>query len=129
MEYLAHIFVCGSLFLAIDAAWIGGVANRFYKDNLSGLLARKPNLAAAFVFYVIYLAALLYFALEPALYHHDFPFLLKHAVFFGFAAYATYDLTNLATLKNWPLKLAVVDIIWGTVLTTGVAAAGYAIFP
>lgn len=129
MEFLAHIFVCGCLFALIDAAWIAGVANRFYKDNLHGLLADRPNFVAAFVFYIIYLWALLYFAVEPGLYHNDFPYLLKHAVFLGFAAYATYDLTNLATLKKWPLKLAVVDIIWGTVLTVGVAAAGYAIFP
>ena len=119
----------GCVFLAIDAVWISVVANRFYKDQLHGLLAEKPNLVAAFVFYVVYLWGLLYFALEPALYANDFPYLLKHAAFYGFACYATYDLTNLSTLKKWPLKLALIDIAWGTAVTTAVAVAGYVIFP
>lgn len=129
MNYLAHIFVAGAIFLAIDALWIAVVANRFYKDQLHGLLAEKPKFVPAAIFYVIYLCGLLYFAVEPALLTDDFPYLVKHAAFFGFACYATYDLTNLSTLKKWPLKLTLVDIAWGTSITTVVAMATYAIFP
>ncbi len=129
MNFLAHFFVAACVFLAIDAVWIAVVANRFYKDQLHGLLAKKPNFVAAAVFYAIYLWALLYFAVEPALYANDFPYLIKHAAFFGFACYATYDLTNLSTLKNWPLKLTLVDMAWGTFVTTAVAVVVYAVFP
>src|SRR4051812_26669469 len=121
MDFLAHIFICMVIFVGIDAIWIAGVANRFYKDQLHKFLADKPNLIAAFVFYVIYAWGILYFALEPALRTSDLPYLIKHAAMLGFVAYATYDLTNLSTLKKWPLKLTLIDIAWGTILTTAVA--------
>jgi uncharacterized membrane protein len=129
MNFLAHIFVCGCLFLLLDAFWLGAVANRFYHDSLGKMLADKPRFAPAAAAYLIYLSALLYFVLEPALDGQSWVWLLKHAAFFGLAMYATHDLTNAATLRRWPAKLTILDMAWGTFLTVGVAAAGFAIFP
>lgn len=129
MNFLAHIFVCGCIFLLLDALWIGVIANNFYHDELGRMLADSPRFAPAVVFYVVYLWALLYFALEPALAAHSLSYAIKHAAFFGFAAYATYDLTNAATLRRWPYRLVVVDMVWGTLISVAVVAAGYLIFP
>lgn len=128
MVFLAHFFVAATIFLLIDALWIAGIANGFYKDQLGRLMADAPNFGAAALFYLIYIWALLYFVVEPAYLLYSWSWLLKHAAFFGFAMYATYDLTNAATLKKWPAKLTIIDIAWGTALTTATAAATYAIF-
>ena len=128
MVFLAHFFVAATIFLLIDALWIAGIANSFYKNQLGRLMADSPNFGAAALFYLIYIWALLYFVVEPAFLLYSWPWLLKHAAFFGFAAYATYDLTNAATLKKWPFKLTIIDMAWGTALTTAVSAATYAIF-
>jgi uncharacterized membrane protein len=128
MVYLAHFFVAAAVFVLIDAIWIGGIANNFYKDQLGRMLADKPNFGPAILFYFIYLFALLYFVIEPAYLRYSWSWLLKHAAFFGLAMYATYDLTNAATLRRWPAKLTIIDILWGTALTTMVSAATYAIF-
>ncbi len=113
------------VFFAIDMIWLGLAARGFYRNNLGHLLRPDVNWAAAIVFYLLYIAGIMIFAIMPALEDNS----LRHAVLFGglfgFFAYATYDLTNLATLKGWPLNVAVVDIIWGIVLTASVAAAGF----
>jgi uncharacterized membrane protein len=113
------------VFFAIDMIWLGLAARGFYRNNLGHLLRPDVNWAAAIVFYLLYIAGIMIFAIMPALEDNS----LRHAVLFGglfgFFAYATYDLTNLATLKAWPLNVAVVDIIWGIVLTASVAAAGF----
>ena len=113
------------VFFAIDMIWLGLAARGFYRNNLGHLLRPDVNWAAAIVFYLLYIAGIMIFAIMPALEDNS----LRHAVLFGglfgFFAYATYDLTNLATLKGWPLNVAVVDIFWGIVLTASVAAAGF----
>lgn len=111
-------------FFAIDMVWLGLVAKNFYRDQLGSLMADSPNWGVAIVFYLLYIAGIVFFAVKPAL---DADSLLKGTLYgalFGFFCYATYDLTNLATLKNWPPKMVVVDIIWGTVLTGTCATAG-----
>ncbi len=129
MNFLAHYFVCACLFLLLDALWIGVIANSFYKDQLGRMLADKPRFAPAAIFYLIYLWALLYFALEPALLLHSWDYAFRHAALLGFAMYATYDLTNMATLRRWPLKLVVVDMAWGVFISAAVVSAGFVIFP
>jgi uncharacterized membrane protein len=113
------------VFFAIDMVWLGLVSRGFYRNNLGHLLREDVNWAAALVFYLLYIAGIMIFAVMPALENNS----LRHAVLFGglfgFFAYATYDLTNLATLKDWPLNVAVVDIVWGMVLTASVAAASF----
>lgn len=128
MVFLAHFFVAAMVGVLIDALWIGVIAKGFYEKHMDRLLADRPNPFPVVLFYLVFIWAILYFAVEPALINHDFTWLLKHAAFLGFAMYATYDLTNAATLKKWPAKLTIVDMLWGTFLTTTVAAATFFIF-
>lgn len=112
-------------FLAIDGIWLGLVARNLYKDNLGHLMAAKPSWGPAIIFYLLYVAGVILFAVYPNL---DKGSLAKAALLgaiLGGLAYATYDLTNAATLKNWPLKITVIDILWGSLLTGIVAAIGY----
>jgi uncharacterized membrane protein len=113
------------VFFGIDMLWLGVVAKGFYRDNLGHLLRPDVNWAAALIFYLLYIAGILVFATLPALEKHSLRQAIIMGALFGFFCYATYDLTNLATLKDWPLKVVVVDILWGMVLTASVAAAGF----
>jgi uncharacterized membrane protein len=117
MEYIGHFLLVGALFAAIDAVWLGVVANKFYKSRMGALLMDKPSFAPAVIFYVIYVIGILVFALEPALRDGEVTTALGMGAMFGFAAYATYDLTNASTLKGWSTAVTVVDLIWGTTVT------------
>lgn len=105
-------------FLAIDSIWITQVASPWMKKVVPHLMAPNPNLLAAGLFYVIYLSTLLYLILMPAL-ANKLPLnsLLTQSFLFGFAAYATYDLTNLAVMRGYTWSLALVDMFWGGILT------------
>ena len=113
------------VFFAIDLTWIGLVAKKFYWENLDGLLKDDVNWIAALIFYLLYIAGIFVFAILPAVESDSFKSALFYGALFGFFCYATYDLTNLATLKGFPLKVVVVDMIWGTILTASVATAGF----
>jgi uncharacterized membrane protein len=105
-----------AVFFLIDMVWLGVVAKNFYRKHLGGLLSPKVNWAAAMIFYLLFIAGLLVFAVRPALVQEaPFQALLLGALF-GLISYATYDLTNLATLKDWPVLVTVVDLAWGTAL-------------
>lgn len=113
------------LFFAIDILWLGFVARGFYRRELEEFLAPQANWKAAVLFYLVYIVGILIFAVSPAL---DAGSLARAAVLgalFGFFTYATYDLTNLATLKDWPVNVVVVDVAWGTVLCAAVASGAY----
>lgn len=111
-------------FLAIDAVWLGLVAPKFYSGQIGHLMAPSPNLPAAGIFYAIYVVGVLVFAVLPADGVGPMRAVALGALF-GFIAYATYDLTNLATLRDWPILVTVVDLAWGTFLTGSVALVGY----
>jgi uncharacterized membrane protein len=113
------------VFFGIDMFWLGVVAKGFYRDNLGHLLRPDVNWAAALIFYLLYIAGILIFATLPALEKHSLRQAVVLGALFGFFTYATYDLTNLATLKDWPVKVVVVDILWGMILTASVAAASF----
>ena len=119
--YLATIPV----FFAIDMLWLGVLARNFYQTNLRHLLSPEVNWPAAFVFYFIYIAGILLFAVRPGLEAQSLGRACLWGALFGFFTYATYDLTNLATLRDWPLSVVLVDIAWGTVLCTLVAGGSY----
>lgn len=115
------------VFFAIDLLWLGVIAKGLYQKNLAHLLSPEVNWPAAMAFYLMYIAGIILFAVKPAI---DGQSLAKAALWgalFGFFTYATYDLTNLATLKDWPLKIVVIDIAWGTFLCTCVASGSYLI--
>jgi uncharacterized membrane protein len=115
------------VFFVVDLLWLGVVARSLYRDSLGHLLAERINWPAAVVFYLIYIVGILVFAVAPGLRDGSIGKTLLLAAGFGFFTYATYDLTNMATLPRWPLKIVIVDIAWGVVLCTGVAGAAFLI--
>ena len=116
------------IFLAIDAIWLGLVAPKFYKSQIGHLMAEKPNFIAAGVFYLLFIVGLVYFAIMPAVDAGSIGKALLAGALFGFMTYATYDLTNLATLKDWPITVTIVDLIWGTFLSTSITLLTYLVY-
>ena len=115
------------VFFLIDMIWLGFVARNFYKEQLHSLLSPQVNWTAALLFYFIYIAGILFFAVRPGLEAGSFARACLSGALFGFFTYATYDLTNLATLRDWPVLVTVVDIGWGILLCTLVSGAAYLI--
>ena len=113
------------IFFIIDLLWLGVIAKGFYRRNLEFIMSPQVNWAAAVIFYLVYITGIIFFAVRPAVNSGS----LAHAAYlgalFGFFTYATYDLTNLATLKDWPIAVVVVDIFWGICLCTLVAIASF----
>lgn len=126
-QHLIAYISTAIVFLVIDFVWLTQIASKFYSEQLGDLLLEKPNLGIAVAFYLIYVVGIVVFAVAPALKAGSFQYAVLYGAMFGFFAYATYDLTNLATLKNWSVAVALVDVSWGTVLTGVAAGAGYAI--
>ncbi|HSF82739.1 MAG TPA: DUF2177 family protein [Anaerolineales bacterium] len=114
--YLATLIA----FFLIDMVWLGVVARNFYRKYLGFLLSPNPNWAAAILFYLLFIGGILIFAVIPGLQAGSLGKALLLGALFGLLSYATYDLTNLATIKDWPLIVTVVDMIWGTVLAASV---------
>jgi uncharacterized membrane protein len=109
------------IFFAIDLVWLGVVAKNFYRQHIGHLLGAEVNWGAAVLFYLVYIAGIVVFAVKPALDAGSAARALTHGALFGFIAYATYDLTNQATMRDWPVLVTVVDLAWGSVLTATVA--------
>ncbi len=122
----AKLFVaCLLVFFALDLTWLGVVAKGFYNGQLGHLMRANVLWPAALLFYVIYVAAIVVLCVEPAVAKQSLARALWLGAVFGLAAYAAFDLTSLALLKDFPAKVVVVDLAWGTVLTACVSAAGY----
>jgi len=119
--YFATLFA----FLVIDGIWLGLIARGFYGRYLGYLLKPNPNWFAAILFYLLFVAALVLFVVAPGLHHESWKRVLVHGAFFGLVTYATYDLTNLATIKDWPLIVTIVDLAWGMTVGTAVACVGF----
>jgi uncharacterized membrane protein len=112
-------------FCALDFLWLGYVAKGYYQSQVGALLLEKPNLPVAALFYAVYIAGVVIFAVWPALAAGTAGKALLTGALFGFFAYATYDLTNLATLKGWTAGIALLDLAWGGVVTGISALVGY----
>jgi uncharacterized membrane protein len=113
------------VFFAIDMVWLGLVAKTFYANKLGHLMAPKVLWPAALLFYLLFIAGILIFAVIPAVEKGSASRALLSGALFGLFTYATYDLTNLATLRDWPILVTVVDLVWGMVLTSAVSGASY----
>lgn len=124
-KLLAAYLSTAAVMVVIDLIWLGLIAKPMYQQGIGHLMAEKPNIAAAICFYALFPVGLMIFAILPGAGWQHTALL---AALFGFFTYATYDLTNLATLKNYPLKLALVDIIWGSLVSTVSATAGKLVF-
>jgi len=123
--YLKLYALTVPVFFIIDLIWLGVVAKGFYQKNLKYILSPNVNWTAAIIFYLMYIAGILIFAVLPGVAKDSVRHAAVWGALFGFFTYATYDLTNLALLKDWPLNIVVVDIFWGIVLCTMVATLSY----
>lgn len=120
-NFLVSFFV----FLLIDMVWLGIIAKDLYAKHLGFLMTDKVNWTAAIIFYILFISGLVIFVINPGL---ESKSIMKTAILgalFGLVTYATYDLTNLATIKNWPLKITIIDLLWGTALSTLVSIISF----
>jgi uncharacterized membrane protein len=123
-KYLAAYGATLIVMVALDLLWLGLIAKPIYQQGIGHLMAESPKIGVAVLFYAVYAAGLVYFAVTVHPAGAAWGKTLVSAALFGFVAYATYDLTNLATLKNWPLSLALIDMAWGCVVSVVSAAGG-----
>ena len=114
-------------FVAIDSFWLGKVAPKLYKENIGHLMADKPNLVAAGIFYLTFLVGLVAFVIVPALNKESWAWAAGMGALFGLVTYATFDLTSQAVLKNWPTKITVIDLAWGMILSATISLITYLI--
>lgn len=114
--YFSLFATTSIIFLMIDGIWLGLVALPLYQNQV-GHLMKTINLLPAIIFYLIYVAAMIFFIIQPNLDHFQWSKVLMASFFFGVACYATYDLTNMATLKDWSWTITILDVIWGGVVT------------
>lgn len=128
MNFLKMYLIAFLVFLIVDAIWLSFVANQFYKKHIGFLMKTTPNYLAALLFYLVFIVGLVFFVVQPAVNTGDVGRLILGAALFGFITYATYDLTNLATIRDWPLIVTVVDLAWGTVLSTTISVASYYLY-
>lgn len=113
------------VFFAIDMIWLGLVAKNFYKSQIGFLMKTDINWTAAILFYLLFIVGLVLFVIAPAVEKGSWMYALLFGALFGFITYATYDLTNLATLKDWPLLVTIVDLAWGATLGALVSVITY----
>lgn len=125
IKWIAAYVGTAVAFAAIDFVWLTNMTERFYKPVIGPILAPKPDMVAAVLFYVIYIGGIVFFAIAPALRDGGWTRAALNGAVLGFVAYATYDLTNQATLATWSVRLTVVDLAWGTTLTMLSATIGY----
>jgi len=115
------------VFFAIDMVWLGLVAKNFYRGQIGMLMKSDVNWTAAIIFYFIFITGLVVFVISPAVEKGSWTHALLFGALFGFVCYATYDLTNLAVAKDWPLLVTIVDLVWGAVLASSVSTITYLI--
>ena len=124
-KFLISYLLTTVVFFAIDIVWLGLIAKNIYAKYLGHYLSDDVNWLAAMAFYLLYIAGIFVFAILPAVEKNSVINAILYGAFLGLVAYATYDLTNYATLKDWPVRIVVIDLVWGTILTSSVATAGF----
>ena len=129
MRYALAYAAAAMVLAGLDFLWLSNASGPIYHRALGAVMAKEPDMKAAVVFYLVYLVGVMWFAVRPALadgapVEQIWRTALLNGALFGFFAYATYDLTNLATLKVWSLKVSLIDMAWGTLLTGAAATAG-----
>jgi uncharacterized membrane protein len=125
--FVKLFFIALPVFFVIDMVWLVVVAKKFYQRQIGFLMKPDINWFAAIVFYLLFIAGLVIFVISPAFEKQSWTHALIYGALFGLITYATYDLTNLATLKDWPLLVTVVDLIWGAVLASSISLITYLI--
>ena len=117
--------ICVVTFFALDLTWLSVATKRIYQPRLGDLLAKQPKLGVAAAFYLLYVAGVVALAVVPGLGRGSVVAALWRGALLGLLAYATYDLTNLATVRDWPWQLSAIDMAWGTTVTSLVTVVGY----
>ena len=125
LKYPVAYIATAIVFFGLDFIWLSNMANGFYRNRLGAMLLDQPNMVPAALFYLVYIAGVVYFAVLPAVNVGSWGTALISGALLGLVSYGTYDITNLATLKNWPVSITVVDMAWGTLLTGAAAITGY----
>jgi uncharacterized membrane protein len=125
--YLKVYLVAVPVFFLIDMVWLGVVAKNVYGKYMGHLLRPVPNWPAAIVFYLLFIVGLVIFAIHPALKQQSWQYALLWGAVFGFFTYMTFDMTNLAVLKDYPWQIVIIDVIWGVVLSSSVSVVSYLI--
>jgi len=125
MIYLVGYLVALMTFVAADMVWLGTMAPRLYRPTLGDIVISGVNLPPAILFYIVYPVGLLIFVINPALKNGSISTAVLYGALFGFFTYATYDLTNYATLRNWTMQLTLVDAAWGTILGAMTSAMAF----
>lgn len=128
MEFIKLYLIAAISFLALDSVWLGLAAPKFYKDNIGHLMAKKPNFTAAGLFYILFVAGLVYFVIQPAVSGTSWQEALINGAFFGLLTYGTYDLTSQAVIKDWPWRVTAADLAWGTTVTSAVSIISYGLY-
>jgi uncharacterized membrane protein len=125
MRWVASYLACFLFFFGVDFLWLSAMVSRVYRPTMGDIALANVNFPPAVAFYALYPIGLLIFAVAPAVKAGSLPTGMLCGALFGFFTYATYDLTNQATLRNWTMQLSLLDIGWGTVLAACAAAVGY----
>lgn len=123
--FLKTYLITLPVFLVIDLVWLSLIARKFYAQYLGFLMKTDVNFVAAGLFYLLFVVGLVVFSVLPALEKNSWAQALFLGALLGLVSYATYDLTNLATIKDWPLVVTIVDMVWGTILGASVSLASY----
>lgn len=127
MNNILKFLIVMGVFLVLDMLWLTVISKKLYKKHLGYIMSDKPNIAAAFMFYAIFVVGILVFVVNPALQKADILYALGFGALFGFITYSTYDLTNLATVKDWPVKITIIDLMWGTSVSALTSVFSYLI--
>jgi uncharacterized membrane protein len=125
MIFLKRYLVALVFFFTIDMVWLGLIAKKLYQTQIGHLLKENPNWTAAIVFYLLFILGVVVFVINPAVVEGSLTSALWRGALFGLITYATYDLTNLATMANWPLMITLIDLVWGMFLSSSVATLSY----
>ena len=123
--FLKLYFIALPVFFTIDFLWLGLVAKNFYAKQIGFIMKTNFNIPAALIFYLLFIVGLVLFVISPAVEKKSLFTAIIMGGLFGFFTYATYDLTNLATLKDWPLMVSIVDMVWGVILSASVSTITY----
>lgn len=126
-DYLKEYGIAFIVFMLIDLVWLVFIARSLYQKYLGYIMSPTVNWPAAIIFYMLFIAGIVFFVIHPALAKQSLQYAVLAGAFFGLVTYATYDLTNLATLKDWPLNITIIDLIWGSTLSASTASATYLI--
>ncbi len=125
--FLKLYLIALPVFFAIDMVWLGLVAKNFYRQQIGFLMKSNFNWTAAILFYLLFIVGLVIFVIQPAIEKNSWQHALLFGALFGLISYATYDLTNLATVNNWPLLVTIVDLAWGAILAASISILTYLI--